>query len=232
MSDEFSKPPPFTDFGKWLGFHLAKDWRKMLDCPIAFLAVISFTIFLAWLLVWKVVVPEKNEQLASKQAIIERKQSDIDSLSKQLESFRQEDHKITETSKQGVLQTPPQCYLKIESVEQILNENVNMPSWGAYRLVATVDGQKYSFPTTQPFVTGSINDSIPIPYRDGMHNVSFERQDFNQLRASRSNTNGFVTQQGIVDTPKLNNLTTNGLIIQKLTGEVVGVTKVVYKLSQ
>lgn len=66
----------------------------MAKAPIAFLAVFVFSLVVAWLLTWKVVVPAMQVQIDTKQGIIERKQSDIDSLSKQLEDANRENERF------------------------------------------------------------------------------------------------------------------------------------------
>jgi F0F1-type ATP synthase membrane subunit b/b' len=92
--------PNFTEPIKWLSYHLSKDWRMMAKAPIAFLAVLIFSIIIAWLFTWQVVVPEKNEQLNTRQEIINQKQSDIDSLSKQLELASEENAKLDRQNEQ------------------------------------------------------------------------------------------------------------------------------------
>lgn len=72
----------------------------MAKAPIAFLAVFVFSLVAAWLLTWQAVVPEKNEQVNTKQGIIDRKQSDIDSLSKQLEAANRENDKLRNVNAQ------------------------------------------------------------------------------------------------------------------------------------
>lgn len=90
MGNNAPTPPPITDIWKWLGFHFTKDWREIVKYPIALLAVFIFTIAAAWLLTWHVVVPEKDEQLSTKQGTIDNKQSLIDVLQQKLESKQQE----------------------------------------------------------------------------------------------------------------------------------------------
>jgi cell division protein FtsL len=46
-------------------------------------SVINFSLAAAWLLTWQAIVPEKNEQLNTKQGIIESKQDQIDRLTKE-----------------------------------------------------------------------------------------------------------------------------------------------------
>src|SRR4030095_13107239 len=93
--DASTHPPNIVEFGKWLGYHLTRDWRLMFQAPIAFLAVFVFSIAIAWLLTWNVVVPQKNEQITTKQTIIEGKQTQVDYLSKQLETTQRENDKLS-----------------------------------------------------------------------------------------------------------------------------------------
>ena len=87
-------PPVITEPFKWFGYHLTKDWRIMMQAPIAFTGVFVFSLAASWLLTWNVVVPEKDTQLATKQEIIDQKQSDIESLSKRMESAERENDKL------------------------------------------------------------------------------------------------------------------------------------------
>ena len=82
MSEDH-QPPNIAEFGKWLGYHLVKDWRMLIKAPIAFFAVLVFSISLAWLFTWQAVVPQKNEQLATM-----REQNDY--LTKKLEGSEKE----------------------------------------------------------------------------------------------------------------------------------------------
>jgi hypothetical protein len=66
----------------------------MAKAPIAFLAVFVFSVTVAWLLTWKVVVPAMQVQIDTKQGIIDRKQSDVDSLKGQLDSANRENDKL------------------------------------------------------------------------------------------------------------------------------------------
>jgi hypothetical protein len=70
MSED-QQPPNIVEFGKWLGYHLSKDWRMLMKAPIAFLAVLLIAIGIAWIFIWQVVVPMKNEQLTTKQGQVE-----------------------------------------------------------------------------------------------------------------------------------------------------------------
>ena len=88
------QPPNLAEPGKWLGYHPAKDWRLMTKPPMAFFAVFVFSIFIAWLATWQVVIPQKNEQLNTKQIIIDGKQSQIDFISKRLEDTQRENEKL------------------------------------------------------------------------------------------------------------------------------------------
>ena len=88
------QPPPITEFSKWLGYHFTKDWRNIVKYPIALLAVCVFIIVVAWLITWHVVVPEKNEQLATKQEMIDNKQDRIDFLNKKLDESERDNDKL------------------------------------------------------------------------------------------------------------------------------------------
>ena len=89
MSEDHS-PPNIAEFGKWLGYHLTKDWRLMLKAPIAFGSVVLFAVGLAWILTWKVVVPEKNEQLSTKQSQIDFQIKKLDATDKENDHLRNE----------------------------------------------------------------------------------------------------------------------------------------------
>ena len=93
-------PPPFTEFWKWLGYHLKRDWRVMIkDAPVAFFAVVVFSFVLSYFWVWEKVVPEMNVQLATKQAIIESKQDTIEKLQGELRAAH--DHGDASPKKRG-----------------------------------------------------------------------------------------------------------------------------------
>lgn len=73
------QPPNIGEPLKWFGYHLTKDWHLMTKAPIAFLAVLLLSLLLARLYIWDSVIPEKDEQLKTKQ-------SQIDFLTKKLEA--------------------------------------------------------------------------------------------------------------------------------------------------
>ena len=66
----------------------------IIKYPIALSAVITVSIFLCWLFIWQVVVPEKNEQISTKQGIIEGKQTQIDFLNTKLDASLKENEKL------------------------------------------------------------------------------------------------------------------------------------------
>jgi len=74
------EPPPFSELPKWFVYHLKKDWPIMKTAPLGLTAFTGLIMLVAWLFIWKVVVPEKNEQLASKQAVIDAKEATIQQL--------------------------------------------------------------------------------------------------------------------------------------------------------
>ncbi len=136
-----SPPPNITDFGKWLGYHLTKDWRMLAKAPIAFFAVFAFSLAASWLLTWQVVVPEKNEQLSTKQGIIDGKQSQIDYLSKRLDDAQNE----VSTFKSALKASPSQSlqiaiYINDPNAEKVVPLNTNEPA-----LAYSDDGTKAIF---------------------------------------------------------------------------------------
>lgn len=91
-------PPQITDFLQWLVFHLKRDWIMFIKYPVAAFAVCAITLFLCWLLVWQVVVPEKDQQLQTRQDTIENKQSLIDILQTKLQSEEAENANLKNPS--------------------------------------------------------------------------------------------------------------------------------------
>ena len=162
--------------------------------------------------------PFQLEEFGAKLPFVRRKNISLEAVSQRTETQRAE------------------WYLRIESVEQVLNPNVTLPPTDAFRVIAKVNGQAYSFPSTQPWVKGNVSECVYISVLSReKFLVEFTRQDFNQLRATRSITNSFTMTSGTMDTIQLSNLPairTNGLIIQRKDGELVGTTRIVYEISQ
>jgi hypothetical protein len=125
-----SSPPNFTDFWAWLGYHLTKDWLLMTKAPIAFFAVLVFSLAASWLLTWQAVVPEKNEQLNTKQI-------HIDYLSKQLDEAQRENEKLQSkvstfesTIKTSLSQTLQVVnYINDPNAEKLVPSNINEPAF-------------------------------------------------------------------------------------------------------
>jgi len=118
----------------------------MAKAPIAFLAVFVFSLIVAWLLTWKVVVPAMQVQLDTKQGIIERKQSDIDSLSKQLDSANRENERLSS----GI---PPIQISQDDKTEKGKAKNANkIIQWLPPEMLTNVD-------QIQILLGGHINDS-------------------------------------------------------------------------
>jgi hypothetical protein len=55
-----------------------KDWAKMAKAPLGLIGVIVLALFFAWLFVWQVVVPAKNEQINTKQGQIDLVQRELE----------------------------------------------------------------------------------------------------------------------------------------------------------
>jgi hypothetical protein len=79
ISPPDQEAPNIAEFTKWLAYHATKDWPVLVKAPVAVTSVLLLALFLAWLFIWHVVVPLKDEQLKSKQGTIDQKQATIDS---------------------------------------------------------------------------------------------------------------------------------------------------------
>jgi hypothetical protein len=141
-------PPNITEFPKWLGYHLAKDWRLILKAPIAFLAVVLFAVSISWLFIWHVVVPEKNEQLSTKQGVIDGKQSQLDYVTKKLEEAEKENDKLRSEPERHKLLDNLQVLQSANAA--LLKENSSLKSENAIDMTVYIT------------ITNSRNQSIQI----------------------------------------------------------------------
>jgi hypothetical protein len=88
------KPPKFTAFINWLGYHITKDWPVLLKAPIAFASIVVLSLIVAWGATWHLAAPLFEEQLKTKQERIDELKDQRDhaeSEVKELKIYRGKD---------------------------------------------------------------------------------------------------------------------------------------------
>src|SRR5438128_1564394 len=75
-----SEEPSVFPLHSWFVYHFKRDWPIMKKAPLGLAAFTGLILIAAWFFIWHVIVPEKNEQLSSKQDTIQAKEATIQQL--------------------------------------------------------------------------------------------------------------------------------------------------------
>jgi hypothetical protein len=173
--------------------------------------------------------------------VIPGKDSTIQSLQTQLSNHSSETQKIGVRDNEPLKSsgTKAQWFLKIRSIEVIPKTSNDHPQTMPFRIVAVVNSQNYSFPSTQLCFNGegqTQGETVPLSGEPEKYLVQFMRQNINRnlLRTTITNSSA-STPGGITDSFEITNLPavkTNEIVIQDLQTRIdTGTTRIIYEIT-
>jgi predicted RNase H-like nuclease (RuvC/YqgF family) len=161
----------------------------MAKAPIAFLAVLVFSLAASWLLTWQVVVPEKDQQLLTKQDNIDGKQTQIDFLNTKLDAANRDNEKLR-SDNANLQEARDEKNFPLKKRAQILAQQI---ADFADSIENDKSGQKYQFLSNEWNNRLSQRIDAAVRALDEMGQHSDKIEQFNQMNFGMINDPRFIS---------------------------------------